>query len=171
MATNRCFLCITRERAVRQCAKKDKIMCNICKGPHHKSICNADRTNGTLGLPTNVMSFSKIDVAFPNFTYIPTASVRVVGSTGLSNLTRCVLDKESQTSFVNTSIIDALKLDVIDWRNLAVSAFESSVTPNTRRLVHLDLEGIWTTSSTTITAFESAYEFLPNAPCPMTSTR
>jgi hypothetical protein len=62
---------------------------------------------------------------------------------------------------VSTSIINALKLDVIDQENLAVSAFESSsVTSRSRRLVRLNLKGIWTNSSTIITAFQSAYEFL-----------
>ena len=98
-------------------------MCTVCKGPHHKSICNADRTNDIPVHPTNVMSISNIDVALPKFTYLQTARVRVVGPSGLSNLTRCVLDKGIQTSFVSTSLVDALKLDVIDQRNLVVSAF------------------------------------------------
>ena len=67
-ATNRCFLCLNRGHAARQCAKKGKAMCIICKGSHHKSICTADQTNGTLALPTNVMSVSKIEAALPNFT-------------------------------------------------------------------------------------------------------
>jgi hypothetical protein len=113
------------------------------------------------------MSVSKIDAALPNFTYLQTARVRIVGPTGLSKLTRCVLDSGSQTSFVSTSIVEALKLDVIDQRDLAVSAFESSsVTSSSRKLVHLDMRGIWTNSSTTITAFESAYEFLPQPTVP-----
>jgi hypothetical protein len=100
------------------------------------------------------MSVSKIDVALPNFTYLQTARVQIVGPTGLSKLARCVLDSGSQSSFVSTSIIDALKLDVIDQQNLAVSAFESScVTSRSRRLVRLDLRGIWNNSSTIITAF------------------
>ena len=161
-ASNRCFLCLNRGHAVRQCTKKGKAMCTLCKGSHHKSICGADRTNDTAALPTNVMSVSKIDVAVPNFTYLQTARVRIIGPTGLSKITRCVLDSGSQTSFVSSPIIDSLKLDVIDQQNLAVSAFESSpATSNSRRLVRLDLRGIWTNFSTTITAFESAYKFLP----------
>jgi hypothetical protein len=46
------------------------------------------------GQMTNVMSVSKIDAALPNFTYMQTERVRVVGPTGLSKLTRCVLDSE-----------------------------------------------------------------------------
>ena len=65
------------------------------------------------------MSVSKVDGALPNFTYLQTARLRVVGPSGLRNLTRCVLDSGSQTSFISTSIIGALKLEVIDheiWR-------------------------------------------------------
>ena len=142
-------------------------MCTVCKGPHQKSICNPDQTNDTQILPTNIMSVSNIDVALPKFTYLQTARVLIVGPTGLSKITRCVLDSGSQTSFVSTSIIDALKLDVIDQQNLAVSAFESSfVKSRSRRLVRLDLRGTWTNSSTIITAFESAYEFLAQPTVP-----
>jgi hypothetical protein len=52
------------------------------------------------------MSVSKIDAALPKFTYLQTARVRIVGSTGLRKLTRCELDSGSQSSFVNMSIID-----------------------------------------------------------------
>jgi hypothetical protein len=60
-----------------------------------------------------------------------------------------------------------MNLDVIDQRNLEVSVFESSVTSSSRRLVHLDLRDIWNNSSTTITAFESAHEFLPQPTVPL----
>ena len=141
-ANNRCFLCLIRGHAVRQCAK-GKTTCTVCKGLHHKSICDADRTNNAPALPTNVMLVSKIDVAVPNFTYLHTARVLIVGSTGLSKLTRCLLDSGSQTSFLSSSIIDGLKLEVVDQQNLAVSAFESSAaTSSSRRLVRLDLRGI-----------------------------
>jgi len=51
---------------------------------------------------------------------------------------------------------------VVDQQNLAVSAFESSpATSSSRRLVRLDLRGIWTNFSTAIIAFQSAYKFLP----------
>ena len=96
-----------------------------------------------------------------------TARVRILGPSGLSKLTRCVLDSKSHTSFVSKSIIDALKLDVPDRRNLAFSAFESSSdTSCSRRLVRLDLRGIWTNFNTPVTAFESAYEFLPQPKVP-----
>jgi hypothetical protein len=73
----------------------------------------------------------------------------------------CTGQRETD-QLVSTYIIDALKLDVIDRQNLEVKSFESSsATSSSCRLVRLDLGGIWTNFSTTITAFESAYEFLP----------
>jgi hypothetical protein len=166
-ATNRCFLCLNRGHAARQCAKKSKVSCTVCKGRNHKSICDADRTNDVPALPTNFKSISKIDAALPNYTYLQTARFRIVGPTGLSRFTRCVLDSGSQTSFGSAALINALKLDVTEQQNLAVGAFESpSFTSSLRRLVCLDLRGIWTYSSITITAFESAYEFLPQPTVP-----
>jgi hypothetical protein len=133
---------------------------------HHRSICNGAE-NTTRFIETAPTAVGKTDVAATNLTYLQTARVRIVGPTGLSKLTRCVLKSGSQTSFVSKSIIDALKLDVIDRRNLAVSAFESStVTSGSRRLVHLDLRGIWTNFKTNITAFEGVYEFLPQPTVP-----
>jgi len=86
-STNRCFLCFKRGHAVRQCAKKGKAMCTVCKGPHHKSICNADQTNNSQVIPANVMPVSTVDVTLPNFTYLQIARVRVVGPTvGASSL-------------------------------------------------------------------------------------
>jgi hypothetical protein len=114
-----CFLCFNRGHAARQCAKKGRAMCTVCKGPPYNSICNADRPKDTPVLPTNAMSDRKIDDSTPKFTYLQNARVRIVGPTGLSKLARCVLDSGSQTSFVSTSIIDVLKLDMIDQQNLA----------------------------------------------------
>jgi hypothetical protein len=112
----------------RACHKREKASCAKCKGQHHLSICSdAGTTTRTIG--TTPTTAGKIDVAPSNFTYLQTGRVRVVAPSGLSKLTRCVLDSGRQTSFVSKSIRDALKLDVIERRNLAVSAFElSSVT-------------------------------------------
>jgi hypothetical protein len=131
-----------------------------------RSICNGagTTTRSTGTAPTTV---GKVDVTPFNLTYLKTARVRVVGPSGLSKLTRCVLESGSQTSFVSKCIRDALKLDVIDRRNLAVSALESfPITSRSRRLVRLDLREIWTNFNTTITAFKSTYEFLPHPTVP-----
>ena len=104
----------------------------------------------------------KIDVVSSNFTNLQTARIEVIGPKGERRITRCVLDGGRQTSFVSKSLIDALKLDVIGRRDLAFSAFESSpVTSSPRTLFLIELKSIWTAFSTTITAYESAYEFIP----------
>ena len=104
------------------------------------------------------MSVSKVDVALPNFTYFGTARIRIVGPTGLSTLTRSLLDSGSEKNSISTSIIDTMKVDVVDQRNMAVGAFElQSIRSSSQRLFRLDLRGICTNSSTTIIAFESAY--------------
>jgi len=54
-----------------------------------------------------------------------------MGHTGLSKLTRCVLDGYSQSNFIDKTLIDDLKLEVIDCRDLVVSAFESRSIPIT----------------------------------------
>ena len=165
-SAHRCCLCLNHGHNARACYKRDKAFCTKCRGPHHRSICNDARTTTkyTEATPTTV---GKIDVTSSTFTYLQTARVRTVGPAGLSKLTRCVLDSGSQTSFVSKSLIEALRLEVMDRRNLAVNAFESSsVTSCSRRLVRLDLRGIWTNVNTTITAFESAYEFLPQPTVP-----
>ena len=157
----RCFLCLNRGHNAKACNKRDKASCRKYRVVHHRSICN-DAGTTTRATETTPTTVGRLDVAPSKFTYLQTARVRVVGPTGLSKLTSCVLDSGSQTSFVSTSIIDALKLDVIERRNLAVSAFESSsVSSRSRRLFCLDLRGIWINFNTIIIAFESAYEFLP----------
>jgi hypothetical protein len=109
-ANNRCLLSLNRGHEVRQCGE-GQVTCTVFKGPHDNSICDDDRTNNAPALPTNVVSVSKLDVAVPNFTYLQIARFRIVGPTGLSKLTRCVLDSGSQTSFRSSSFIDALKLE------------------------------------------------------------
>jgi hypothetical protein len=67
----------------------------------------------------------KIGVCTPAFTYLQTAQVQITGPTGLSRLTRCVLDGGSQSSFITDALIEELKLQIIEHRELNVLAFES----------------------------------------------
>ena len=77
---------------------------------------------------------------------------------GLSRLTRCVLDRESQSSFIAARLIDDLKLQVINERELTVCAFESPSTKSSRwRLIRFDMKGVWTHFTVSITAYESAH--------------
>jgi hypothetical protein len=165
-SAHRCFLCFNRGHNARACNKRDKAFRTKCRGAHHRAIGTDGRTT-TKPTENTQTTVGKIDVASSNFTFLQTARVRIVGPTGIRKFTRCVLDSGSQTSFVSKSIIDALKLEVIDQLNLAVSAFESSsATSCSRRLFRLDLRGIWTNFNMTIAAFECAYEFLPQQTVP-----
>jgi hypothetical protein len=83
-----------------------------------------ETTTRQTSTPTSA-SVGTVDAASPGFTYLQTARVWVTGPTGLSKLTRCVLDGRSQCSFVAKSIIDDLGLKVIDHRDLLVTAFET----------------------------------------------
>ena len=105
-------------------------------------------------------SVGRVDTSSPDFIYQQTARVWITGPTGRSRLTRCVLDGGSQCSFVARSIIDDLQLEVIDQRDLSVTAFESHPTaPSWRRLVRFIMRGVRTRFSTSLTAFESTHAF------------
>jgi len=81
-----------------------------------------------------------------------------MGPTGLSKLTRCVLDTGSQSSFVTKTLIDNLKLEVVDRRDLLVSAFESwSSDSGPCSGVCFCAKSIWKNTTEPITAFESTH--------------
>jgi hypothetical protein len=120
----RCFLCLNRSHNAKVCSRRGRALCSKCKGAHHRSIRN---TAGTAAKPTRKTptAVCKIDIASPDFTYLQTARIWVTGPTGVSKLTRCVLDGGSQSSFIANTLIDTLKLQVVDRRDVVVSAFES----------------------------------------------
>jgi hypothetical protein len=69
----------------------------------------------------------------------------------------------SQSSFVNNSLIDELLLEVIDNRALSFSSFETaSPSSSQRRLVRMNIKGIWTNFSISIPALESDHSFSPH---------
>ena len=99
----------------------------------------------------------RIAVTSPGSTYIQTAQVWITGPTGLSRMTR-VLDGGSQSSFIAASLIDVLKLQTINERELAVCVFESKSTQSSRRrLVRFKMKSVWTQSAVSITAYESSH--------------
>ena len=61
----------------------------------------------------------------PNFIYLQTVSIWVMGPTGRTKLTRCVLNGGSQSSFIAKTLVENLKMEVVDCRDLVVRAFES----------------------------------------------
>jgi hypothetical protein len=82
-------------------------------------------------------------------------------------LTRCVLDAGSQTSFVAKTLIDDLKLEVVDRRDLVVSAFESQSSDSSPcRVARFCAKSIWNNVTVPITAFESANALCPHPTVP-----
>jgi hypothetical protein len=176
-SAHRCFLCLNRGHNARVCSKRGRASCTRCKGAHHRSLCNETGAITTPANDTAPTTVGKIDVAPPGFTYLQTARMWVIGPTGLSKLTRCVLDAGSQSSFVAKTLIDDLKLDVVDRRNLVVSAFESrSSDSGPRRVARFCAKSTWTNTVVPITAFESTHALCPHPTVPqditiMTQTR
>lgn len=151
-SSQRCFLCLNRGHNSRDCSKKGSAACVKCKKPHHVAICNERQQTD--------VSVGTIDVGMPDFTYLQTARIRITGPTGLTKLTRCILDAGSQSSFVCKNLADQLMLDVIGRKDLAVTAFEAlQPRSRTRRLIRLNVSGIWTKSVVCINAFESENKY------------
>jgi len=162
-SAHRCFLCLNRGHNARVCSKRGRASCTRCKGAHHRSICNETGAITTPTKDTAPTTVGKIAVASPDFTYLQTARIWVMGPTGLSKLTHCVLDAGGQSSFVAKTLIEDLKLDVVDRRNLVVSAFESrSSDSDPRRVARFCAKSIWTNTVVTITAFESTHALCPH---------
>ncbi|KAJ4447846.1 hypothetical protein ANN_09854 [Periplaneta americana] len=153
--------------SARDCSRKGKALCTHCKMSHHRSICSNPRSTKPTTDPTKFTSVSRINAEATDFTYLQTAGVLVTGPTSLTKLKRCVLDGGSQSSFVTKSIVDELKLEVVDCRDLAIGPFESSpTTPRPRRLVRFSMKSIWTNSTASITGFESTHAFCPQPAVP-----
>ena len=98
--TSRCFLCLNRGHTLKDCSKRGEVHCSKCRGSHHHSICNVDRPVST--------SVNQINTRTHDFTHLQTARIRLTGPTGLTKLTRCLLDAGSQSSFIHTSLVDQL---------------------------------------------------------------
>jgi hypothetical protein len=95
-----CFLCLYWGHKARGCSRRGSAQCTRCKEAHHRSICNEAETATEPTSDTRQTTAGKINVACPDFTYLHTARIWVMGPTGLSKLTRCVLDGGGQTSFI-----------------------------------------------------------------------
>lgn len=150
--SSRCFLCLNRGHGARNCSKRGKIHCSKCKKSHHYSICTMHDITST--------TVNTIDTQSPDFTHLQTACIRIIGPTGLSKLTRCVLDGGSQSSFICKSLVDTLHLNIVDERDVRITTFESDITcSQKRRIACFQLKGLCNSSSVTITAFESHNTF------------
>ena len=126
---------------------------------HHRSIRNEAGTATAPTSDTRPTTVCKIDVASPDFTYLQTERIWVMGPTGLGKLTRCVLDGGSQTSFITKTLIDYLKLEIVDLRDLWSA--QSCPGPDTgpRRVLRFCAKSIRGNTTLPITAFESTHAF------------
>ncbi|KAF8783509.1 hypothetical protein HNY73_013663 [Argiope bruennichi] len=123
-------------------------------------------------LKIRVTSTNNVDIITPKFTHLQTARVYVIGPTGKTKVTRCLLDGGSQSSFIHPSLIDFLQLEITSSEKLNLQAFESiSTNTETRRRVKFILSSIWSNSKINIQAFESSntYAFHPSTPQPVSS--
>ncbi|GBM80029.1 hypothetical protein AVEN_202540-1 [Araneus ventricosus] len=154
----RCFLCTNKGHNVRSCPRKDKAFCIKCKRKHHVSICKNSHPN-LIPLTTA----NQVNIFASNFTHLQTAK----GHTGITKLTRCILDGGSQSSFVSTRLVDVLNLKVISTDSLEVRGFEShSGEIQSRRRLQLELSSIWNKSSVSLSAFESSNTYAPHQTVP-----
>ena len=90
---------LNRGHTSSNCRKKGKVQCGKCRMPHHPSLCGEGGNPTNPAAPSSISSVGKISVCTPAFTYLQTAQVKITAPTGLSRLTRCVLDGGSQSMF------------------------------------------------------------------------
>ncbi|GFU12880.1 integrase catalytic domain-containing protein [Nephila pilipes] len=141
---------------------KDKYCCPKCK-KKHVSICKTPTGEQSVTASTN-----KIDILKPNFVHLQTARVFITGPTGITKLTRCLLDGGSQCSFISSDLVNSLKLPIISTRPLELQAFESpSSLTRTGKQVQFQLSSIWDKSKVNIIAFESLNKYESHPPPPI----
>ena len=156
------FLCLNHGHNAKVCSRRGRALCTKCKGAHHRSICNDAGTAIKPTRETTPTTIGKIHPASPNFTYLQTARIWVTGPTGLSKLTCCVLDGGSQASFIAKTLIDDLKLEVVDRRDLVVSAFESKSSESSPRRI---AKSVWNNTTIPYHCFRM-YAFCPHPTTP-----
>jgi len=122
-STNWCFLCLNCGHNTHACSKRSKVFYSKCKKGHHRSDCMDKETTTSRTISMTSASVVRVDISSPEFSYLQSARVWVTGPTGLSKLTRCVLDDGSQCRFIARSVIDDPQLEVIDQRDLSVNCF------------------------------------------------
>ena len=140
-SAHRCFLCLNRGHNAKVCNRRGRALCTKCRGVHPTSICNDAETSTKPTRETTPTTVGKIDIVPPDFTYLQRARIWIMGPTFLSKLTLRVLDGGSHSSFIAKNLIDDLKLEVCDCRDLVVSAFEwRSYESRPRRVARLCAE-------------------------------
>ena len=144
-----------------------EVHCAKCRKQHHQSLCDEGSNLTNPAGSSSITAVGKIDVRTLAFTYLQTARVWITGPTGLSRLTRCVLDSGNQSSFITDTLIEDLKLKTIEHRGLNVSTFESqSALSSQRRHVRFNITGAWSNCTIPISAFESTRTLSPQPAVP-----
>ncbi|XP_042905447.1 uncharacterized protein [Parasteatoda tepidariorum] len=126
--SNRCFLCTNRGHTKKNCHRRENFGCSKCKRKHYTSICKPLTNEQPVAT-----SINKIDVSPSSFVHLQTARVFITGPTGITKLTRCLLDAGSQSCFVSSNLVDTLKFPVISTRHLDIQAFESPANVDTSK--------------------------------------
>jgi len=67
---------------------------------HHQFLCDEGINTTRVVVQNNTTAVGKVDVGTTAFTNLQTARVRITGTTGLSMITRCVLDGGNQSSVI-----------------------------------------------------------------------
>ncbi|GFR33119.1 integrase catalytic domain-containing protein [Trichonephila clavata] len=152
------FLCPNCGHKVTNCPHKDFSHCTKCKIKHHVSICPPNPSPSIPNREVNHISTPKT-----NFTHLQTALLYITGLKGTTQLTRCIFDGGSQTSFVDVSLIDKLKLSVVSSEKLNIHTFESATSSQT---IKFSLSSVWNKNSALITAFESSNKYYSHPAVP-----
>ncbi|GBN73098.1 hypothetical protein AVEN_155738-1 [Araneus ventricosus] len=134
----RWFFSTNKGHNVRSYPKTDKAFCIKRKRKQHVSICK--NSNSDL-IP--LTSSNQVNIFASNVSHLQSARVFITGPTGNTKLIRCILDTDSQSSFVSTRLVDILNLKVMSTDNLEVRGFEShSSETQPRRRIQLELSSI-----------------------------
>ncbi|GBO14214.1 hypothetical protein AVEN_130881-1 [Araneus ventricosus] len=158
----RCFFCSNKGHNVRIYPRTDKAFCIKRKRKHHVSICK--NPNSDL-IP--LTSSNQVNIFASNVTHLQTSKVFITGPTEITKLIRCILDTDSESSFVSTRLVDILNLKVMSTDNLEVRGFEShSSETQPRRRVQLELSSICNKSSVSVSAFESSNTYASHQTVP-----
>ncbi|GFR24068.1 integrase catalytic domain-containing protein [Trichonephila clavata] len=133
-----------------------------CKKKRHIFICSP---NVNTSIPNREVNHTNIPET--NFTHLQKSRVYITGPTGTTQLTQCILDRGSQTSFVDASLIEKLKLSIVRFETLNVHIFESATSSKAMRwCVQFSLSSVWNKISALITAFESSSKYTSHPAVP-----
>ncbi|PSN40057.1 hypothetical protein C0J52_22388 [Blattella germanica] len=107
--SNHCFLYLNRGLSAKDCTKILKGVKLSLSPAKYRTIDKFALTSKLQRTPPHI-----IEIPTSNYTYLQTAHLWVTEPTGLRKLTCCMMDGGSLSSFINSSLEDELKLEVVD---------------------------------------------------------